>query len=76
MSTKNLTTGYYRIKDIETTWNGFYIWTQTDRPYVRILFGVNGGAIRWSNVELLMYKDQVPTPDLFFIISGVSLVGK
>ena len=76
MSSKNLTTGYYRIKDIETTWNGFYIWTQTDWPYVRILYGVNGGPIRWSSMELLKFEDADPVPDLFFIISGVSLVGK
>lgn len=46
MSSKNLTTGYYRIRDTGTSWNGFWIWTKKDWPYLRILFGLNSGPLK------------------------------
>ena len=75
MMTKNLTTGYYRIIDSGIGYDGEYIWSKTDWPYLRILYEatVHVPRHRWSRPELLQFRDQYQVPDLMFIVTGIPL---
>lgn len=74
MTTKNLSTGYYRIKDSNSSYDGEYIWTKGVWPYLLILYvGIVEVRYRWSRPELLQFRDQYPVPDLMFIVAGMPL---
>lgn len=74
MTTKNLTTGYYRIIDNNSGYDGDYIWTKQDWPYLLILYeAVFEVRYKWSIPELLQFRDSCPVPDLMFIVAGMPL---
>ena len=73
MSYKLLTTGYYIIDDPASSWYNFCIYAKSPDFFVRLLYSMSPGPMKWSKYELVEFRKEIRIPDLYFILRGAPL---